>query len=88
MNFLRPLKKFEIPDNIIHNIYSSFYARLVVLKEIGGVCLNGHWTRVKEVNNQYRTTLSYYTDPYDFENLRQNGNNEETICQMIQLKNL
>lgn len=52
-----------IPDEIIHNIYSSFYARLVVCREIGGQSLNGHWTRVKQVHNQYRTKLVYTTDP-------------------------
>lgn len=53
----------EIPDSVLHNIYSSFYARLVVCKEIGGVSLNGHWTRVKAVHDQYRTELSYFNDP-------------------------
>lgn len=51
-----------IPNEVIHNIYSSFYARLMVCREIGGQSLNGHWTRVKQVHDQYRTKLVYTTD--------------------------
>lgn len=52
----------NIPNDIIHNFYSSFYARLVVCKEIGGQCLNGHWIKVKKAHNEYRTKFIYYTD--------------------------
>ena len=53
----------EIPDEVLLNIYSSFYARLVVCWEIEWVCLNSPWKRVKKVHGQYRTTLSYYNHP-------------------------
>lgn len=52
-----------VPAEVLHNIYSSFYARLVVCREIGGQSLNGHWTRVKQVHDQYRTKLVFTTDP-------------------------
>lgn len=46
-----------IPDNIIHNCYSSFLARCKVCVQINGDCLNGHWRKVKQVHNSYRTML-------------------------------
>lgn len=53
----------SIPDQIIHNIYQSFWARCLVCVQQNGECLNGHWTDVKHTHNMYRTKLYYYTDP-------------------------
>lgn len=48
-----------IPDDIIHNTYSSFLARCRVCVQIQGQNLNGHWKAVKETHNSYRTRIHY-----------------------------
>ena len=52
-----------IPNEIIHNFYSSFIARCQVCLQNNGQSLNGNWTEVNHVHNSYRTSLFYYTNP-------------------------
>lgn len=53
----------EIPNEVLHSIYSSFQARLYVCSQNNGQNLNGHWKQVHNVHDTYRTELHYYTDP-------------------------
>ena len=57
-NYLRQLWD-AIPDDVIHNIYSSFLARCKVCVQIEGQNLNGHWKDVKKIHDTYRTRLHY-----------------------------
>lgn len=47
----------SIPNQLIHNYYSSFLARVIECYRINGDSLNGHWSEVKEIHDQYRTQL-------------------------------
>ena len=47
----------KIPNEIIHNLYTSFWARCYVCHENNGDHLNGHWKRVREVHDQYRNSI-------------------------------
>ena len=53
----------NIPNNILHNLYSSFRARCQACIQNQGQSLNGHWTEVNHLHDQYRTRLYYYVDP-------------------------
>lgn len=53
----------SIPDQILHNFYSSFIARCAICSQNNGESLNGHWTDVHHVHDSYRTQLYYFTDP-------------------------
>ena len=52
----------SIPDDILHNFHSSFWARCYVCKQLNGDSLNGHWKMVTQIHNQYRTRLEYRHD--------------------------
>ena len=47
----------NIPDETIHQYYSSFKARCQACDHIKGECLNGKWVYVKRYHNSYRTKL-------------------------------
>ena len=49
----------QIPNDIVHNFYSSFLARCNICSKIQGESLNGHWKEVREFHNQYRTKLVF-----------------------------
>lgn len=49
----------SIPNNIIHNFYSSFLARCQICYKIGGNSLNGHWKVVRLMHDLYRTKLIF-----------------------------
>ena len=53
----------DIPNEVLHSIYSSFNARLRVCSQNNGESLNGHWKNVHQIHNSYRAQLHYYTDP-------------------------
>lgn len=57
----------SIPKQKIHNYYSSFLARCKVCHNIKGESLNGHWSQVKDLHNEYRTDLFYQQDPLTFQ---------------------
>ena len=50
----------SIPNEIIHNYYSSFKARLQACLQHQGACLNGKWADVHKYHAQYRTNLSIF----------------------------
>ena len=52
----------SIPNEKLHNYYSSFLARCFLCRQYNGENLNGKWHEVKEIHNQYRTQLFYQTD--------------------------
>ena len=53
----------SIPDEVIHNCYSSFKARCEVCVKINGQCLNGHWTDMHSYHDAYRTEIVIHQDP-------------------------
>ena len=53
----------EIPNQILHNFYSSFLARCQVCLNKNGQSLNGSWSEVHHIHDTYRTNLYYITDP-------------------------
>ena len=54
-----------IPNEVIHNFYSSFKARCQVCERINGESLNGHWLEVTKEHDKYRTNLIYWNDEFD-----------------------
>lgn len=52
----------SIPNEKLHNYYSSFMARCFLCRQYNGENLNGKWHEVKEIHNQYRTQLFYQTN--------------------------
>ena len=52
----------NIPNNKLHNYYSSFWARCYLCRQYDGEALNGKWGEVKQIHNQYRTQLFYKRD--------------------------
>lgn len=55
----------SISEDIIHNYNSSFLARCQICLEINGECLNGHWGKVHEKHESYRTKLRFIYNPYN-----------------------
>ena len=55
----------SISEDIIHNYYTSFLARCQTCLEINGECLNGHWGKVHEKHESYRTKLQFIYNPYN-----------------------
>ena len=54
----------NVPNEVIHNCYSSFLARCQVCVRIQGQNLNGHWGEVKKLHDIYRTRLQYFRNQY------------------------
>ena len=54
-----------IPNEVIHNFYSSFKARSQECQRIKGEGLNRHWLEVTKEHNKYRTNLIYWNDEFD-----------------------
>lgn len=52
----------NIPNEKLHNYYSSFMERCYLCRQYNGENLNGKWHEVKEIHNQYRTQLFYQTN--------------------------
>lgn len=52
----------NIPNEKLHNYYSSFWARCYICKKTNGESFNGKWHDIKEIHNQYRTQLHYVVD--------------------------
>lgn len=52
----------SIPNEMIHNFYSSFKARCKVCEDLRGENLNGHWKEVHKEHDKYRTRIIYLTD--------------------------
>jgi hypothetical protein len=42
-----------IPDQTVHNFWSSFRARCLVCARLGGKCINGHWKDVRVAHREY-----------------------------------
>ena len=54
----------NIPNEIIHNCYSSFKARCIICERLNGENLNGHWNEVKKEHDLYRTKIIYLQDVF------------------------
>ena len=51
-----------IPDEKLHNYYSSFLARCYICRQNNGDSLNGKWKEIKKKHDEYRTKLHYIRD--------------------------
>ena len=45
---------YNIPNDVIHNLYSSYWARCYVCVQNNGDCLNSHWEEVRQIHDSYR----------------------------------